>query len=225
VNEGFMICLKKIMNSIISVTSLVVALGLFNSAIATASEVPYQASAKEVKKMEIFLSNFSELRAINFDSNNEPNLGKDGAILHLGADDKLADSFLTNFGVWHNYRNNYSSVVQKCKVDAKADIGEVCVPDVVVEASVKKYFDRKLNKLSADHYRGGKYYFVPADGEVCLYSRIKKIYLQDNDTLRVVGYTYNIEDETDIADEFEAVIRPYNYNGKQTWSILSFITK
>lgn len=60
------------------------------------SGAAFGASSSELKRMSTFVSNFTELGMMNF---------------HV---DDLSDSELADFGIWHNYRNNFKSRIQHC---------------------------------------------------------------------------------------------------------------
>ncbi len=178
-------------------------------------------SQAQLKKMSIFLSNFTELGFLNFDVNED------------GADDKLhlgdpSSPELIRFGIWHNYVNNYKSRIKPCPTKG-CEHGSLVIDAKYVGESVKKYFDINLKHHSVDqsqppyYFDGKRYHFEGADGEAVYYAEVKNV-SQEGDVLRMTGDIYNIEDKNDRPSTFEAIAKPYKWNGKNTWAILSLTT-
>ena len=65
-------------------------------------------NAAELKKMNVFLSNFTEQGFTNFDVK----AGGDDELLHMGGKGAAPD--LIRFGIQHNYLNNYKSRIAPC---------------------------------------------------------------------------------------------------------------
>ena len=199
---------------------LCLALGLCFALRATDSQAADFTPA-QLKKMSTFVSNFTELGFMNFD------LKKDGNddVLHLG-DPSSAD--LIRFGIWHNYVNNYKSRIKPCPVKG-CPHGSLVIDAKNVAESVKKYFDLDLKHHSVDksdppYYFDGKlYHFEGADGEAVYLAEVKKA-TQEGDVVRMSGDIYNAEDKKDRPSTFEATAKPYKWNGKDTWAILSLKT-
>ena len=87
----------------------------------------------EIKRMGIFVSNFTELSMYDFD------LEEDGdeSMLHLGSPEGMEE--LIRFGIGHNIINN-KKLIQKC-TRKKCEYGQSTIKKESVSASVKKYFD------------------------------------------------------------------------------------
>ncbi|MDR3278878.1 MAG: hypothetical protein LBT23_00035, partial [Synergistaceae bacterium] len=100
-----------------------------------------------------------------------------------------------------------------------------------VAESVKKYFDIALKNQSVMDsdppyfYDGKLYHFEGADGEATYFADVKEVFKQDGGTLRMTGELYNGDDEEDRPATFEAAAKPYKWDGKDTWAILSLVTE
>lgn len=179
-------------------------------------------SKAQLKQMSIFLSNFTELGFRDFDV--KKNGGDD--MLHFGGDPSHPD--LIRFGIWHNYINNYKSRIKKCSTkDCK--YGSLVIEGKYVAESVKKYFDINLKNASVAqsdppyHFDGKLYHFEGADGEAVYYAEVKQA-TQEDGLVRMTGDLYNTEDKNDRPATFVAMAKPYKWNGKDTWAILSMKT-
>ncbi|MBO4334403.1 MAG: hypothetical protein J5846_01020 [Desulfovibrio sp.] len=179
-------------------------------------------SQAQLKLMSTFLSNFTELGFMDFD------VKKDGNddLLHLGDDPSNPD--LIRFGIWHNYINNAKSRIKPCPIKG-CEHGSLVIDAKFVAESVKKYFDIDLKHRSVDQsdppyiFDGKLYHFEGADGEAVYYAEVKQA-TQENGLVRMTGDIYNAEDKTDRPSTFVATAKPYKWNGKDTWAILSMKT-
>ncbi|MBO4369347.1 MAG: hypothetical protein J5803_04535 [Desulfovibrio sp.] len=157
---------------------------------------------------------------MNFDVNKDG----DDSVLHLGDDPSNAD--LIRFGIWHNYTNNYKSRIKTCPIK-NCEHGSLVIEAKYVAESVKKYFDIDLKHRSVDqsdppyYFDGSRYHFEGADGEAVYYANVKKVSYEGK-IVRMTGDIYNVEDKNDRPYTFEATAKPYKWNGKDTWAILSF---
>lgn len=198
-------------------------LGLFCAAAVLAGLMAAGAEAapfgkEDLKRMSVFISNFTELGFYDLDVKNESD-----EALYLGGPDAAPD--LIRFGIWHNYVNNFKSRIKKC---AKKDCehGSLTIEGKFVQESVKKYFDLNLKNQSVmestpSYYFDGKlYHFEGADGEAVYYAEVKEASLEDG-VVRMSGELYNAEDKKDCLGTFQAVAKPYKWKGKDTWAILS----
>lgn len=170
------------------------------------SGAAFGASSSELKRMSTFVSNFTELGMMNF---------------HV---DDLSDSELADFGIWHNYRNNFKSRIQHCP-KKNCPYGSLIIDKSYVAESVKKYFDREIDHQSASdsygHYDGRVYHFEGADGESAFYARVYEAEKQGN-IIIMRGETYEPEHGSE-GSTFTARAKPYKYNGKNTWAIVSLV--
>ena len=172
----------------------------------------------EMKRMSVFLGNFTELGYYELDLEEEG----DGT-LHLGGPDAAPD--LIRFGIGHNYINNFKSRVKKC-AEKDCEHGSLTIEGKFVQESVKKYFDLELENRSVMDsdppyfFDGRLYHFEGADGEAVYYAEVKTA-SREGGVIRMSGELYNAEDRKDRPATFQAVAKPYKWNGKDTWAILS----
>ena len=173
---------------------------------------------EEMKRMSVFISNFTELGFYDLDVENE----SDGA-LYLGGPDAAPD--LIRFGILHNYVNNFKSRVRKCAAK-NCGHGSLTLEGKFVQESVKKYFDLNLKNQSVVdsdppyYFDGKRYHFEGADGEAVYYAEVKEA-SREGGVVTMSGELYNAEDKKDRPATFRAVAKPYKWNGKDTWAILS----
>lgn len=176
--------------------------------------------AAELKKMSVFLSNFTELGYYGFDVGDS---GSDG-LLHMKSKEGLVE--LIRFGVWHNYVNNFKSRVKRC-ADKNCPYGSLTIDGAFVAETVKKYFDIDLKNRNVEgsdfHYDGKLYHFEGADGESVYYAQVKEVF-EEAGTLRMTGDVYNAEDESDRPATFEARVTPKTKQ-RNRYTILSLETQ
>ena len=183
------------------------------------SAKPAQPSqAQQIKLMSTFLSNFTELGFYDFDVRKS---GDDDA-LHLGGDPSHPD--LIRFGIWHNYVNNFKTRIKPCP-KKNCEHGSLTIDAKFVAESVKKYFDIDLKHRTVEggtpyHFDGKLYHFEGADGEAVYHAEVKQV-TRKGGVVRMTGDIYNTEDKDDRPYTFEATAKPYKWNGKDTWAILS----
>ena len=178
-----------------------------------AAETKVNVKADELKRMGVFLSNFTELGFFDFDT------------------ESLSPKDLIQFGIRHNYINNYKSRIAQCKVKG-CEYGSLTIDGKFVAESLKKYFaiDFKdhgstMEPESPSYYYDGKlYHFEGADGEATYYARVKEVFKGDAGVLRMTGELYNADDEESILGTFEAFAKPYKYGENNTWSFVSMTT-
>lgn len=170
------------------------------------SGAAFSASSSELKRMSIFVSNFTEVGMMNFRV------------------DDLSDSELANFGIWHNYRNNYKSRIQHCK-NKNCPYGSLIIDKSYVAESVRKYFNREIHHQtpsnsygSYGHYDGRVYHFEGASGE-CTLARVYEAEKRGN-VIIMRGETYDPEHGIE-GSTFTATAKSYKYGGKNTWAIIS----
>ena len=113
----------------------------------------------EKKKLNIFFSNFSEVNLKPF------------------TNASISDEDFINFGVLHNYKNNY-------KLFTRVDDANGKIKEDYVNASIMKFFGRTVNshKSTSDYkYKNGFYFIQLADGEAYTFSQIEKLIDIGND--------------------------------------------
>lgn len=163
----------------------------------------------EMRRMGVFISNFTEVGLYNFD-------------LDLDAAE------LIRFGIQHNYLNNYKSRIKLCK-DRKCPHGDLTIEGKFVVESVKKYFDLDLENQSVTdsdprcHFDGKLYHFEKAEGETVYYADVQQA-SREGKVVNMSGELYNVENKKERPAKFQAVAKPYNWKGKDTWAILSLRT-
>jgi len=201
---------------------LILALVLTSAPVA-AAETKLKPGAAELKKMSVFLSNFTELFFNNFDVET----GGSDERTHLGDKGNMVE--LINFGVMHNYINNFKSRIAPDKT-RKGVSAYYVIDGKYVAESVKKYFDLDVKHQDVNEeglvydYDGKFYHFEAGDGEGRYYADVKEVFKRDDGTLRMTGEIYYAEDETDRPSTFEAIVKPHKWDGKDTWAILSLTT-
>lgn len=176
----------------------------------------------EIKRMGIFLSNFTELGFYNFDL--EPDGDED--TLHFGSDE--ANSELILFGIGHNIINN-KKLITRCK-DKNCEYGSSVISAQNVAASVKKYFDLDIKHESHEgeapevHYdrKTKTYHFDPDNfaSDTIYYAEVQEV-RRGKKVITMSGELYNLDNKKDRPGTFVARAKPYKWNGKDTWSILS----
>ena len=174
----------------------------------------------EKKRMGIFISNFTELGMYEFD------LEEDGPdeILHLGDPYNMGE--LIRFGVGHNIINN-KKLIQKCKRDG-CEFGSSTISKESVAASVRKYFDLpvKHQKVIGDapeiDYDGKLYHFDKRNwnDDTIYYADVQEVSKGKN-FITMEGELYELDNPKHRPAIFRAKAKPYKWNNKNTWSILS----
>ena len=174
----------------------------------------------EVKRMGIFISNFTELGMYQFD------LEADGdyEVLHLGDPDAMNE--LIHFGIGHNVINN-KKLITKCP-RKNCEYGPSLISAKNVAASVKKYFDLEVEHESIEgdapevYYDGKNYHFNAANyrNEPIYYAEVQDV-KRGKKVITMTGELYNIKDKSDRPGRFTAKAKPYKWDKKDTWAILS----
>lgn len=162
-------------------------------------------NAAELKKMNVFLSNFTEQGFTNFDVK----AGGDDELLHMGGKGAAPD--LIRFGIRHNYLNNYKIRIAPCPTKG-CEHGSLTIDGRYVAESVKKYFDLDLKNQSVLgsaplFFDGKRYHFEGADGEATCCADIRNVFANSDGTLRMTGELYNADDRKDRPATFEATAR------------------
>ena len=174
----------------------------------------------ELKRMGIFLSNFTELGMYEFDIEEE---GPD-EILHLG--DPYSMGELIRFGIGHNIINN-KKLIQKCKLK-DCDFGSSTIAKESVAASVKKYFDltvkhqKVMGEAPEVDYDGKLYHFDKNNwyNDTIYYCEVQNVE-RGNNFIVMEGELYELDNPKNRPATFVAKAKPYKWNNKDTWAILS----
>jgi hypothetical protein len=169
----------------------------------------------ELKRMSVFLSNFTELGFMEFDT-------KD-----LISEDISSD--IIRFGIWHNFVKKPKRTA-KCKVkDCKW--GSLRIRGKHVAESVKIYFGTqiKLDSIMEPdtqyHYDGKFYHFDAAKSETTYHARVDEMSRDESEEIVMTGELYNVDENDDILGKFEATAKPHKYGRKKTWAIVSMKTE
>ena len=200
--------------------ALVLVLALSGAALAAVSQ-------KELDRMGIFISNFTEVGMFDFDLEED---GDDTA-MHLGAPDNFGE--LLYFGIMHNYINAPKSI-KKCR-DKNCEYGDLTVPGSSVVNAVKKYFDIEikaqsdLNRTPAIYYdKTDKLYHFekPELPDPTYYAQVKNVRPSANGKIvTMTGEIYNFNKKSERPATFTATAKPHKWQGKNTWAILSLTTE
>lgn len=178
-------------------------------------------------KLNIFLSNFSEVDFSNFEINN------------------YDDKELIQFALDHIRANDYIKIKYSQESDSNGNYTEY-VDESDVQNIIKKYFGFKVTNQSLEHFEfvNDKYIFPLASGTLFpKFTQVRKIYKEGN-TLRVLGeiyYPINFDDTSDnswryefmedpasnkkikYVSSIEAVIHLINdSDGNQTYKLLNY---
>ena len=176
----------------------------------------------ELKRMSTFLSNFTELGMFDFTTEDLLKNPDDTRLIH--------------FGIWHNYGNSFKTKVSSCS-DSDCPHGSLVIDAKNVTETIKKYFDvdfksHKSVKPDFDfyaeylyYYDGKRYHFNGADGEATFFARVKKASKDASSQITMTGELYNANDESEIIGTFKALAKPYKYDGKDTWAIISMANR
>lgn len=174
-------------------------------------------SAAELKRMGIFLSNFTEIGYMNFSAEDFLNGDDPADIIH--------------FGIRHNYINNFKSRIALCK-NRNCEWGALVIHGKYVKESIKKYFGADFSNLVSVtdrdlpyYYDGTYYHFDGSDGEAVYYARVDEAVRDYEGMIVMRGEIYNYADKKDILGKFTALAKPHTFGGKNTWTILRMETE
>lgn len=174
-------------------------------------------SAAERKRMSTFLSNFTEVKLMNFTAAEVLNPEHPEKALH--------------FGIRHNDFNNFRTRTTTCD-PKKYGSGCKAIDAKYVLESLEKYFGKNaefvkgLRANQPDSYDGGVYHYPGADGGPAYVANVQSAENNSDGTITMRGVVYNADQQygDGVLGPFEAVARPYTYNGKRTWAILRMST-
>ena len=170
-------------------------------------------SKDQMRRMSLFLSNFTELGLLNCNARTLLDESSPHAMLH--------------FSILHNYFNNYNSSVAPCPL-LDCPWGPLTLKGTSVQTSLKRYFDYDLPWLpSAEkgsppyHFDGRLYHFTPPEKpNPVRFARVKQARLTNEGLVKMRGDIYNAENEKEILGTFKAVAKPHIWNGRKTWALL-----
>lgn len=178
-------------------------------------------SRDELKRMGIFISNFTEQGLYNFD------LEEDGYedVLHLGDPSNMSE--LIRFGIAHNVINNPKSTIRKC-TRRNCDYGSSTMTGKSVAEAVRKYFDMGIKNQSVlgdapeAFYDGESYHIEPRawKTDTVYYADVQEVSTRRG-IITMTGELYNLHRKSERPATFTAEAKPYKWGKKDTWSILS----
>ena len=176
----------------------------------------------EIHRMGIFISNFTEQGLYNFDLEEDG----DDSILHLGNPDNAGD--LIRFGIAHNIINNPKSTLKKCK-RKNCKYGPNIMAAEDVSRAVEKYFAIRglehqsiLGYSPEAYFDGDNYHFDARNwGEDKIYYAEVQDVSRRKGVITMEGELYNLKKKSERPAYFTATAKPYKWNKKDTWSILS----
>ena len=179
-------------------------------------------SRDELKRMGIFISNFTEQGLYNFDIEE---YGDDDEVIHLGDPSNMAE--LIRFGIAHNVINRSKSTVRKC-TRRGCDYGTSTMTGKSVAESVRKYFDMGIKNQSVmgdapeAFYDGESYHFEPNQWrpETVYYAEVQEVSGRRG-IITMTGELYNLHRKSDRPATFTAEAKAYRWDKKDTWAILS----
>ncbi|MBR0094965.1 MAG: hypothetical protein IJP91_06770 [Synergistaceae bacterium] len=192
---------------------------------------------KEMKRMSVFLSNFTEAGLFNFDlkdgddDEDETFNEYEEAKIHLGNPNNVTE--LIRFGIVHNLINNYKSRIRRCS-DPDCESGSLTVDKKFVFESVKKYFGLDIsqrdmsvieeNQSVVFSYDGKLFHFdadsfKEPDNDTVYYADVLGV-IRKGKNLSLAGDIYNSKRKTDRPGMFAATVRPVG----DTWVIIDMTT-
>ena len=191
------------------------------------------ASSQEMKRLSVFLSNFTEAGLFNFDIRATPD--DEEGILHLGLPGNVTE--LARFGIVHNLINNYKSRIKKCR-DKNCESGSLTIEKKFVAESVRKYFgldldtfdlDAIADDVTAEFSYDGRLFHFDADSfrepgnNAVYYAEVQDI--DDGGRYTAVsGYVYDTKKTTKLRGNFSAMVIPSKWQGKDSWLIIRMST-
>ena len=200
------------------------------------AEAAFPASKAELKKMSVFLSNFTEAGFFNFDMKADFDDDEDEQEgepkTHLGIPANVTE--LVRFGIIHNYINNYKSRIRKC-TDRKCEAGPLTIEAKFVNESVRKYFGvdlarKDLSPIDEDpsaafSFDGKLYHFDPDSfrepgNDKVYYADVQGVTKRAGGNLMFAGDIYNSKQITDRPGIFAATVKPSG----NSWVIVDMTT-
>ena len=199
-----------------------------------ASGAALGASKAEMKRMSVFISNFTEAGLFNFDMKADFDDDEDEQEgepkIHLGMPGNASE--LVRFGIIHNFINNYKSRIKKCS-DPNCESGSLTIEGKFVAESVRKYFGVdvdaeavKDDPAAAFSYDGKLWHFdpdsfrEPGEEEKVYYADVQGVTKRAGGNLMFAGDIYNSRQITDRPGIFAATVRPSGKN----WIIVDMTT-
>ena len=180
-----------------------------------------ETKSEELKRMGIFISNFTEQGFYNFDIDEDG----DDDMIHLGDPSNMSE--LIRFGIAFNVINRPNGTIRKCTRRA-CDYGSSTMTGKSVAEAVRKYFDMRIKNQSVTgdspeaFYDGESYHFEPNEWkpDTIYYADVQEV-SRRRGIITMTGELYNLHRKSERPATFTAEAKPYRWNKKDTWSILS----
>ena len=180
----------------------------------------------EIKRMGIFISNFTEQGLFEFDIYDGSD-DEGGRLMHLGYSENMPE--LVRFGIQHNVINNPKSTIKKC-TRKNCPYGDSVMSAKSVANAVKKYFDMDIENVDSRgdypefHFDGTNYHFNRPEWtpERVYYADVQDVERSRN-IITMRGEIYDLHNKKDRPASFEAKAKPYKWNNKDTWAIISLV--
>lgn len=165
----------------------------------------------QLKKIGVFLSNFTECSFTSISRGN-----------FIDHPDEMV-----KFAMCHNWINTKRyRLTKKCGKESSKYNNFVQLDPKYVAETVKKYLDYDFREHQGygDYitYDGHTYCMPAASGEQTPHVKAVSAQMMDDGTILVRGSSYYPDAETYADDNInvKAVIRPYVWNGNSTWSLV-----
>ena len=183
----------------------------------------------ELKRMSVFISNFTEQHMYDFDMEEEG----DDDLVHFGDPENVYS--LRLFGIIHNIINNPKSTLKTCP-DKKCPYGKHIMSGQAAAASVKRYFGVSIKNGELPegndgwivHYDGRNYHFtagiITEHLDTIYYADVQEV-SRSRGIITMTGELYNVKNKKDRPATFIATAKPHVWNDKDTWAILSLRTE
>ena len=169
-------------------------------------------SQSDLKRMGVFLSNFTELRILSIDD-------------HF-TDINTPDAMI-RFGVLHNDANAYQRTVKQCKTP-KCPYGAAVMDVEHVKNALARYVNFVPGMMpNAEvngqrfHFDGKHYHYDPAAGEGVYHVRVESATRQADGNVQMKGVLFDPEDAKVTLGTVKALAAPHTWKGKPTWAILT----
>ena len=186
---------------------------IFNSAFA---ENP---SKEELKRMSVFISNFTEARIGEIDM---PTLAYSN---NQNEKQEIIEQ-LVSFGIEHNYINNFQSRMANNSCPKKEHYAGIELK--YLQESVDKYFGYNLsNNLPKNLHddalilENNCYYRILADGEMVAHAKVNSVKKQKDGIVFMSGILYYPDMDNEFGGLFIAKAKEKTYKGKKTWELIS----
>ena len=186
-----------------------------------------------LKKMSVFVSNFTEVGLFSFDVAEAHFAHNYSEALSLKYEDYV------HFGIMHTYLNNKKSVKKR---DALMAVGKDLIDQAVFKYFGWEFTDEEeyceehgLESIDYNRYEKSNYtynpsreefVFSPPEEQEIYYARVTRAYNSENeydgDFVCMTGTLYNSKNTKEEKGFFVAYVTPVKRNGTDTWAMMGF---